>query len=656
LIARASDGFAGAAALLAIKFKQRGVVMKRNDSRSRCLRWFIKLGVMGLLLSGWWCDFATAADVPATPPARLFNVWARCLANLETLEGRTALSVMLRWESNRLDAGLPVCSAQTPVIVGDRLVYRDLHQLRVADLASGKVFHSYDYVFPFVKGSAFAPVFAQQVGTDSPTLRRYLIGNSFNGLLSVDGSHVYFNESAGFSFTRSLARIVVDRPAEDFKPIWRLRNTQTRNHEPAADPVPVTWGHSFFGVPLLDGRRLFCISLHSPGELVGPLYANCFDRDSGELLWRRELTSDVRPSEQVTSYVMCLNDGVLIAQTESEDLVGLNSQSGEILWRYSVSGLASKYRDNALPSGCPNVPIVAQGKVLHLPMFGEALHCVDARTGQALWTAPRDEQFRESAAEYLAAVTHDSVLVVSRQRCRLLSLNNGEERWQRKLAAAPSGRGVLIGGNYVLPLGRAPLLSIKLTDGQAEELAWPIKDSVPGNLLASGDFVVSLGRTEVRVVSRCEPSPNVERPQYVPVASSPTIVSIGAGKPPTEHTDDPTGKLKFKATADRGQLLDAQTGQPTGVSVALKGTRIDMPITCWAFSPDSKFVAVGIGWKKKYRSGTEDNFGNVGVFDVRSGECILTTAQRMGFVHKVGFSQESRAVFYEAEQHKIDGP
>lgn len=599
------------------------------------------------------------ADEPKAekPPTKLFNVWGRCLADLETPEGQRALPILARWETIRLNAGLTVCSAQTPVITGDKLVYRDLHRLHVADLSTGAIVASYEYSrFPFAKSSVFVPTFADRYGRDPGPMRQYLVGSSFHGLFGVDGRWVYFNSPnlQGMGEAQMLSRIDVDDRPESPLPTWQLRSEQNRPGDPDPVPLTATWKRSFFGVPLASGRHLYCTTQQLvAGEDLGQLCIDCFDRDTRELIWRREISPAVHSSDHGPSYAMCLAGDVLVAQTEDEHLVGLVPMTGEVVWRYKFP-VGKRDHRFAKPGGCPSVPLVAGSLVLHLPMFGDKLHCFDAGTGKAKWTSPRDDKVPEAAAEYVATATADAAILVSHGRCRALSLADGALKWEHILPAAPSGRGVRLGDSYLIPLGREPLLFIDLSSGKATELAWPVKHSIPGNLVASGDFIVSLGRTDVRVVSSREPAADPARPQYEPPVPMPTVEEVSAGKPPTVLTADPTGKIVFKATSLRGEFIDAKTEKPTGLEIAIKGRNRNMVITCWAFSPDGKSIAVGAGWKGG--KGAPNSFGEVGVFEVGTGKLVMLAPKEPGFVHKVGFSENGREVFYEADKFEIDGP
>ena len=332
--------------------------------KQRC-NWMIGLAVQCGIAFVAFESAAYSDEQPANLKSQFCNVWARPLADLDNEKGRTALSLMAQWESNRQAAGLPLGSALTGLIVGERLVYRDLHCLRVVDLASGKILVSHPYNFPLVNGSAFSPVFANRQEADSWLVRNLIVGNSFNGLLATDGRRVYFNESArwGYKF-RALAAIELAQRGEmNRMPGWRLESAQRLARDPPPSPEPTTWGHSFLGVPLAHGEHVFCLS-----EAAQKLYLNCFSADSAALIWRQTLEVNGERSTESTSYSLSLSDNILVCQTHREQLVGIDPDTGQTLWRGTESSSVPTLvwsNPNGLASGYPSRHLIHHRRVFH---------------------------------------------------------------------------------------------------------------------------------------------------------------------------------------------------------------------------------------------------------------------------------------------------
>ncbi|MBU6174515.1 MAG: hypothetical protein KGQ60_11970, partial [Planctomycetes bacterium] len=82
------------------------------------------------------------------------------------------------------------------------------------------------------------------------------------------------------------------------------------------------------------------------------------------------------------------------------------------------------------------------------------------------------------------------------------------------------------------------------------------------------------------------------------------------------------------------------------------------PILCWSFSPDGKLLAIGSGSRYKQRLEsrmTDVSSGYIHVFEVPSGKLLMTTqappVSRLGAVSKIGFSDDSLTILFEADQY-----
>src|SRR5207245_2771721 len=141
-----------------------------------------------------------------------------------------------------------------------------------------------------------------------------------------------------------------------------------------------------------------------------------------------------------------------------------------------------------LPSAPPNLkaewqttaPVIQDGKVVFTAPDEASIHCVDLRDGRPLWKVDRND-----GDLYLAGVARGKVLIVGRQHCQALGLNDGKLAWQAE-TGLPAGRGVLVGGSYWLPLkaaGGAPAVwALDVDQGAVRaRIVTPDKEA-PGDL------------------------------------------------------------------------------------------------------------------------------------------------------------------------------
>ncbi|QDT53640.1 Outer membrane protein assembly factor BamB [Caulifigura coniformis] len=136
--------------------------------------------------------------------------------------------------------------------------------------------------------------------------------------------------------------------------------------------------------------------------------------------------------------------------------------------------------------------LFAGRNVLVTPADDSRLLCLDRESGKPLWTRPREQ------AMSLGGVHDEVILLVGKSDIRGLSLKNGETLWTTSIPPA-SGRGIRMGGRYVLPLSTAEVLTVDITSG-APCARSPLASGEPaGNLAAAGGTLVTQTGSGFRV-------------------------------------------------------------------------------------------------------------------------------------------------------------
>ena len=99
---------------------------------------------------------------------------------------------------------------------------------------------------------------------------------------------------------------------------------------------------------------------------------------------------------------------------------------------------------------------------------------------------------------YVACVNADQVIVVGRSQVVAYSLADGSDVWtQPTEIPEPSGRGVRIGSQYLLPLSSGHIATFDLTKGQILGRSRLPGNRMPGNLAAGEGALVSCGVNDV---------------------------------------------------------------------------------------------------------------------------------------------------------------
>src|SRR4030095_5518876 len=178
---------------------------------------------------------------------------------------------------------------------------------------------------------------------------------------------------------------------------WGL-NTQGQRYSPLKQINPATvgrltpvWAFSFGGEkqrgqesqPLVYNGKMFVTASYSR------IYA--LDAVTGKKLWKYEhrLPEGIMPCCDVINRGAALYDNLVIFSTLDAQLVALNQDTGELVWKEKIDDYAAGYSSSA-------APIIANGLLLTGVSGGEfgvvgRVEARDAKTGRKVWVRPTVE-------------------------------------------------------------------------------------------------------------------------------------------------------------------------------------------------------------------------------------------------------------------------
>ena len=258
----------------------------------------------------------------------------------------------------------------------------------------------------------------------------------------------------------------------------------------------------FLGPPLPLGNSLFVVV-----EQRQDVRLLCLRADNGAVNWaqslgvpRDKIMLDLLRRTQAVH--LAYADGVLVCPTGGGTVLGIDPLSRSLLW-------AHNYRDRPQAPPDPNVylpeynldaiqncwkhcvPIISEGRILFTAPDGDAVRCLDLRTGVLRWKASRTEEDL-----YLGAVAGGKVLIVGKNTCRALTVADGAVLWQQE-TGRPSGIGALAGKTYYLPLKRGAVVALDLDNPRDSSRIDARGKATVGNLLFHAGDLWSQTATEL---------------------------------------------------------------------------------------------------------------------------------------------------------------
>lgn len=403
-----------------------------------------------------------------------------------------------------LSRSVPVVFAHQPLVLGDRILFRDLDGTKVLNLATGAS------AADTPKGSSILEEVNRPDARWYPTMPNQggvectFVANQVYGALTTDRGRVYQINDLSLNpmpvlpqNLRSPNGNFVDRgrnaltayDAGSMRVVWTLGVSQ-ENAGPA-DPARIY----FLGPPTPVDDILYVLG-ESRSEII--LYA--IEAATGTIAWQEVLAvsaqgieSDIYRRSQWSR--IAYSDGILICPTNLFHVIAVDPTTRARLWDYSFvsdAGVPIQYGMGAQavmpPQGVPptDPPLVVDGRVILSESRSRGIHCVDLRSGKLVWRVDRNKDW------FLGDVVGDTVLFVGQNQVRALALVDGKEVWNVK-TPTPSGRGVLVDHLYLLPTTDGRVIALDSLEGKiADEVVR--RERIPiGNLTMCEGRVLSVG-------------------------------------------------------------------------------------------------------------------------------------------------------------------
>jgi outer membrane protein assembly factor BamB len=414
-----------------------------------------------------------------------------------------------------------------PLVVGNVVLARTVDRLQAFDLASGKLLWETrgDNALEQLRNGTVPPLPGDRGSLLDPLLLQRVFTDSTYGSLSADGEIVFCIEDLGYSsaLPGNMIGTGINQNAHPLatKTHNRLAAYSIRSGELiwqkgglADGSLRVTQGlagHFFLGPPLPLGHKAYCLT-----EKSGQIQLVVLDSKTGQLDWSQPLhsvpTSVTENGHRAISGLSpSYRDGVMICPTGSGIVVALDVVTRRLMWSYryrepedadprsrmralAMARFAAQRRGNTTSETKTkghwhdSLAAITNGRVILTPRDSGELHCVNLMDGSAVWKKPRGSRL------YVGGVYDGKLLVVGSQQVELFRIDDGEAVWAGPtILPLLSGRGVLSGNRYHVPLSTAAIATIDLQSGRVVATQKMADGVVPGNLVFSGGHVIAQG-------------------------------------------------------------------------------------------------------------------------------------------------------------------
>jgi len=415
-----------------------------------------------------------------------------------------------------------------PLVVHDQVIVRTPFHIEAYHLKSGEL-QWRSILTERALSAALKPLTVNQVdeelvlqrrGAAREYLEELLFRDQISGTMSSDGERIYAVQQPPYlsqeaqvsvmfggveavvSMTNHLTAYAVDGGRLE----WEIGGARRETPQLLA-------GVYFLGPPLCLDGQLFVL-----GEMGGEL--RLFQLSPGPeptLVWSQVIAAPNFPLQftdlrRLAGLTPAASEHLLICPTSSGLVVAVDPLQRRLVWGYEYQSLEAQLATNVrqiailrmqnqmLPGDVDerqsrwldSAPTIANGHVLLTPRDSVDLHCVDLLTGELKWKQPRGRRL------YVAGVYAGRVLIVGREQVEALDITSGQPVWQQPLPIIePSGRGLALAGQYLLPLSSGEIIGIDYETGKLRFKSRLGQGHRPGNLAAGSGALVSQNLTSL---------------------------------------------------------------------------------------------------------------------------------------------------------------
>ncbi len=427
---------------------------------------------------------------------------------------------LLKQRSDLLtEQGLPILPAGTPLAVGNSLLVQSRAGVMAIDFESGKRM----WIEGRLANSAIADNSPNEFEERSTHPLDGLFYDSTSSTLSSDGELVF-----------AVEQDVLQTSRERLRQPGRSRVVLTTNRLVAYDITQegqIRWqlprenespeSHWFLGSPLPLGNELYVLV-----EERQQIRLDVLSAATGDTLWSQPLAEiDVeyditnRNDRKQLGLSPAFAEGTLVCPTGAGAAIAVDLAARTLRWAYrfnvpkpddvrrlangiqlrmpgfagGMAGLQIKAADESNTSGgkwLDALPTISENKVILTPAGSEFLHCVNIRTGEALWQSPRTDFVN------VAGIVDRSVIVLGQKEVAAISLDDGKIIWEQAVGLNNEiicGRGILSNKRLYVPTNAPAVAEIDLSSGTLVATSLGRGSALPGNLVSYRGEVISQG-------------------------------------------------------------------------------------------------------------------------------------------------------------------
>lgn len=488
-----------------------------------------------------------AADARAPTPGD--GPQAPSAASRPLLYPRWSVETLAEWESARVlrrhveelrRRGTPPAPAWTPLVIDGQVVCPTATGLRAFDWTTGELLWR-------------VPSHDTDAGREPRLLWDQV------GALATDGRRVFRALDVDFRPWEQEAEDQGDAAADSGLPAWNTLearevrppwqgNLRWRVGGRSGEDEPRLEQTFFLGPPLVDGGTLYVL-----GERRGAIELIVLDAATGRLAWTQELglverTIRADLFRRAQGLTPARAGGLLICPSGAGGVVAVDPAERALRWAllfrresYSLQTDAARESFQSAAASRMPAPLVDGDRVFLLPPESQELFCLDVATGALRWRARRTT----GDYLYLAGVQGENLIAVGRRGLYAVRARDGGRAWRGRSfpdVARASGRGLIAGEHYLMPLSTGRIAVYDLRTGRLATTLTRFRESTPGHLVYHDGSFLTLG---VDRLERLDDRASVER------------LLAGADSPPGASREEEQAVARAQLAWDAGQIPEA---------------------------------------------------------------------------------------------------